>query len=271
MRSRADLANEGLDLSWVLWIRLQAACILAHNNLRKMDDSDNINSEISTLFNNLKKGSKKIRSILQSSTVKSADPSNLQIVTSFELLINADPHPVTYTKLGLGSWSCAALQNNMREFLFKLRNNQLALNNRLNAIDNTVDPRCNFCRVLDPDSNTRENFLHLFFNCPVTGRLLENFASQLDPRENTRDPAFKNIYWYGLKVGVEAFAPQILLMMDCFRFTLWQFKIRKKVPNWPLFSRELLFLIDTTVARNRTLHGLLQRATCIANFLPARG
>jgi hypothetical protein len=110
-----------------------------------------------------------------------ADPANLQIVLYFQDLTGTGPPPVETLEIGLGSWNRSALQNNMREFLFKFRNNQLPLNNRVNAYDMNVDPRCSFCKIIDNQSTTRESFDHLFLNCPVTRNLLSRFTSNLVP------------------------------------------------------------------------------------------
>ena len=159
----------------------------------------------------------------------------------------------------------------MREFLFKQRNNQLSLNNRLNAFDINVDPRCNFCRILNNNTRTRDSFSHLFFNCPVTRVLLQQFANIFEPNLDIGSENFKKLYWYGGADGVEGSGQYTLFIMDCFRFIIWNFKLRRKIPNWPLFERELFFLIETTVARNIGLRNSVLNTNLIANFLRVRG
>jgi len=265
------LRESGLILTPAIWIRLQAAARLATGRLKKDDDSDNISQTIEEFLTKSKKGSKKIRKILEIVPVAFADPNNLQIVRSFNELIDLAQQDQKLTKLCLSSWNRPALQNNMREFLFKQRNNQLSLNNRLNAFDINVDPRCNFCRILNNNTRTRDSFSHLFFNCPVTRVLLQQFANIFEPNLDIGSENFKKLYWYGGAEGVEGSGQYTLFIMDCFRFIIWNFKLRRKIPNWPLFERELFFLIETTVARNIGLRNSVLNTNLIANFLRVRG
>ena len=62
-----------------------------------------------------------------------------------------------------------------------------------------------------------------------------------------------------------------VLIMDCFRFILWSFKKRRKIPNWLTFERELFFLIETTASRNIGLKNGILNTNLIANFLRVRG
>ena len=266
-----ELHDSGLAFTPAVWIRLQAAGRLAVNRMKKNNDSDNITLSIEEFLTKSKKGSKKIRKILDTVPTILADPNNLQIVRTFRILTGTAPQTIGNTKMCLNAWGRPALQNNMREFLFKQRTNQLSLNNRLNAFDATVDPRCNFCRIIDHDTTTRDSFAHVFFECPVTENLLRHFCSIFEPHLDIETETFKNLYWYGHDDGILDSGQYVLLIMDCFRFILWSFKKRRKIPNWLTFERELLFLIETTASRNIGLKNGILNTNLIANFLRVRG
>jgi len=202
---------------------------------------------------------------------RESDPETLTITTSFYTISGTDPQDTATVKRCLGSWNRSALQNNMREFLFKFRNNQLPLNNRLNAIDNSVDPRCNFCRIIDNRSRARDGFEHFFINCPVTRTLLTNLLLLFEPQQSMNQPHFKDFYLFGRYDDNSISEDIILFIFDSFRFTLWQFKTRRKIPNWIMFKDELLFLIETSSNRSNILKTGISRNNLLANFLPALG
>ena len=65
--------------------------------------------------------------------------------------------------------------------MFLFRNNQLPLNNRINAFDDTVDPRCTFCRIIDNNTASRDGLSHVFRTCIVTDRLIAQLITKLEP------------------------------------------------------------------------------------------
>ena len=271
MASRDALLAIGLPVSITLWLRLRAAGSLAWIRLKKNDETDTKVCTVEEFFHNYKRGSKKLKRVFESELQDDSNLQNLTVLTSFYNLVGSDPQPKKSIKNCFAAWRRATLQNNMREFLFKFRNNQLPLNNRVNAYDVTVDPRCSFCRIIDSRTVTRENFSHLFLTCPVTRILLDSFVRRLEPVPDIDTVFFKDMYWYGKLTDENFNEPQILFVMDCFRFVLWSFKTRRKIPNWPLFERELLFLIGTTASRNKNFSNKLHAVNMIANFMPAPG
>ena len=103
----------------------------------------------------------------------------------------------------LRGWNLFFLPNDFREFIFKERNNALAVGARVAHFDADADERCTFCRILYPPIQTREDFIHLFYDCPITEMLTNNFLLRLridlHRNGNNPDPDFKKYYWYGTK------------------------------------------------------------------------
>ena len=115
--------------------------------------------------------------MLELSSKSSADPYNLRTVTTFSNLANTNPPLLAPLKKCLGLWNSSWMHNDMRNFLYLLRNNGLMLNNRLNAFDRTVSPNCTFCRIVDREAAPRDGFLHFFYDCPVTFRLMSQLCN----------------------------------------------------------------------------------------------
>ena len=168
LKSINEFRTGRILLSAACWLRLQTALLSARNRLKKLDDSDNICESVTTFMSKIVKGSKKFRTVLESQAVKSADPVNLKTVLTFSNLANAPVPPLILLKKCLGLWNSAWIHNDMRNFLYLLRNNGLPLNNRLNAFDPTVSAKCSFCRIVDRDTAPRDSFFHFFYDCQIT-------------------------------------------------------------------------------------------------------
>ena len=142
MMSRERLAAGGLVLPAATWMSLQAAASLAWNRNRDPSIPEEKCRPIEEFLSRSKKGSKHFKKYLEFSGIRGADPANLGSVTYFAELTDTEVPDPTNLKCCLGLWNTFALENSHREFLFKQRYNQLSTNNRLNAFDPDVDPRC---------------------------------------------------------------------------------------------------------------------------------
>lgn len=205
-----------------------------------------------------------------------SDKSNLteiHTVLYFNELIGIELPVSEILSKTIGNWNLSFLTNDMRNFLFKLKNNQLPLNNRVNAYDINRDYRCSFCRIIDNNSNTRENFTHLFISCPVTSRLLRGWVSRMEPVPDIESDAFLNLYWYGIldddqEVNTVGF---LGLLFDFFKYAVWKFKLKRQVPNLRLFTDRMLFELLIAMKKNRNFARTLEGINAVANIIPARG
>ena len=98
----------------------------------------------------------------------------------------------------------------MRNFLYLLRTNGLLLNNRLNTIDPTVSPHCTFCRILNRQTAPRDSFLHFFYDCAITNRLLQRWCGLFEPPLQLNDFSFRNFYWYCTVYSVQRIMMQMV-------------------------------------------------------------
>ena len=217
------------------------------------------------------KGSKKYRTVLESQAVKSADPVNLRTVLTFLNLANVPVPPLIPLKKCLGLWNSAWIHNDMRNFLYWLRNNGLPLNNRLNAFYPTVSPKCSFCRIVNRDTAPRDGFLHLFYECQITSRLLQQWCAIFEPPLQINDPSFRQFYWYGINPVEENGSALVIFISDTFKYVLWKFKQRKKIPNFQAFIGEEFFIVQTAANNSQKIRCGIAENNMIANFLQARG
>ena len=172
----------------------------------------------------------------------------------------------------IGIWKFSWLKNDMRNFLYLLRNNGLMLNNRLNAIDNTVSPFCTFCKIIDRETNTRDCFSHFFRDCAVTRRLLTVWCTKFEPPIDGNSPDFDKLYWYGTApAGVEENVMLNTLIVDSTKYVLWKFKNRRTIPNSTVFLNEIGAVLTNIRWLSPKIDNKLVGYNFVANFLQALG
>jgi hypothetical protein len=264
----------GLPLSMNTWLLLRGALSKAKNNYRKEDPLLEAKEESLLAFlTKQKKGSKKIRKVLDSETINQSQPNTLRIVESFaRITLTAVPN-TNVLKNVLSVWNFFCFSNDFREFLFKQRNNTLGVGARVAHFDDNVDERCTFCRLLYPGTNTREDFIHIFRTCPITVGLIQNLIRRLRltvpiPGPNP-DPYFDNLYWYGTDGNESSLA--CLIFFDLFRYCLWKFKTRRKLPRILELTDILLSMLGTILAVKPKLRITFFNTRLIANVLQALG
>ena len=76
-----------------------------------------------------------------------ADPTRLRIVGTFAAVTETAVPNLDTIRHALNSWNISFLHNNLKDFIFRFRNNQLFTNDRLHAIDGLTNPVCTFCRI----------------------------------------------------------------------------------------------------------------------------
>ena len=126
-KTQREFADSGLPLPPATWMRLQTTLLHSRQTLKKNDDTENLSSNIVNFFNKITKGSKQFRRIIYSSKILPTRIETLRTVTQFAYLTGT-PTLENHT-LGkvLGSWNKSFLGNDLRNFLFLLRNNFLGV------------------------------------------------------------------------------------------------------------------------------------------------
>jgi hypothetical protein len=227
-RSLPAFKDIGLDLPVSLWMRLQTA--LTYSKKINRYDSENVSEgkNISAFMNMIKRGSKKFRIIIDNSRYLGDCQNKLCIVNTFAKITNTTSPTSLCLKNILSAWNKSYLENHFRDFLYKFRQNTLRTKDRLAHLIDT-DVNCFFCKCFSNPSLHKESFAHLFRLCPFTSNLLLQFLRInriVIPSDNT---VFEETYWYG--TINHATCKPTLLLFDCFRYCVWNFKNMKKIPT----------------------------------------
>jgi hypothetical protein len=170
----AQFQKLGINLTNVIWMRLQAAMLFAKKEYRTNENAKSSQS-VTEFLTGFKKGSKKFRNAITKQKINQSNVTELRTDNTFSELTDSLVPDSETIKFYLGLWNCSFLPNDFREFIFKERNNCLRLNNRLANFRQNISYKCCFCRIINADTCTRESFSHLFLDCPVTRVALNGF------------------------------------------------------------------------------------------------
>jgi len=273
-KSMRDFADMGIPLNMNTWLLLRGAMRKAKTQYRKNDPLlESKQESLLRFLTKQKKGSKKIRTVLGTEEINQAQPTDLRIVESFARITNTTVPNETTVKSVLSVWNLFCFSNDFREFLFKQRNNTLGVGARVAHFDDTVDERCTFCRLLYNGTNAREDFIHIFRTCPITVGLLQNLFRALRlpiPRPDPNpDPVFEKLYWYGIDGNDSSLAS--IIFFDLFRYCLWKFKTRRKLPRIVELMDIFLPMLGTILTIKPKLRTCFFNTRLIANVLQALG
>ena len=273
-----EFRDIGVPLTMNKWLILQGTLLHAKRTLGMLVDTEFPPQSISSFCSLIKKGSKKFRHISEKIAAGKYDRKNLRCVNTVARLTDTVLPIGRHLAACLGVWQRAYMNNDMRNFIFMLRNNDLKLNNRLNAFDDNVDPRCTFCRILNGNTNSRDGLKHAFYTCPVTNNLLRNLVAGCEPVPDINSREFRQLYWYGSIITDEddEEAGQSsnlagLIIFDLFRFIIWKFRQRRRVPNIVSFTRKFNFTLKICQYNSRRVSEILASDNMFTNFLQARG
>ncbi len=217
-----------MDLPLGLWMRLQTALTYSKKINRFETEKDIEGKELSVFLGRTKRGSKRFRVIIDSSRYLGDCPSKLTIVKTFANITNTTPPTPACLRNILSAWNRSYLENHFRDFLYKLRQNTLRTKDRLAHLIDT-DASCFFCKCFSTPTVQKESFEHLFRGCPFTSNILLQYLRSNRVVIPTNDTCFDDSYWYG--TINQATCKATLLLFDCFRYCIWNFKNRKTAPT----------------------------------------
>jgi len=267
-RTKAQFLDIGIYLNDTVHLRLQSAMIFAKRKYSPKDSAKKCKS-VAEFLSGFKKGSKKFRNVIMSTIIDENDIADLRTVNTYSAITDTNVNSNEAISFAIGMWNCSFLSNDFREFLFKERNNCLGLNSRVAHFMADVTDQCSQCRILNPGTANRETFGHLFLDCPVTRTVLNGFLRLAGNVIQGNNPDLKNIYWYGLVNGT--LNKNVGLTFAIFRFVIWKFKIRKRVPR-TLETFELVNTILCTICKVKPKIGLsFRNSLMFPNLLQARG
>jgi hypothetical protein len=267
-KSINDFTACGLPFPVTVWMNLRSSLIYARKILGQSNQQNITGSTVSMFVNKFKKGSKHFRIIIEKATYIGNSCLDLNIVKSFARITNTTvPEEQSVRKI-LSSWNNHYLENGLREFLFNCRHNILRTEDRKSHFYGT-DGRCFFCKNMNPPLNNKESFHHLFFTCPLTNTILNRTLIAYNIIFAEPNVNFNVVYWYGT-INQSLCLPT-LFFFDTFRFCLWNFKIRKKIPRTESFMEMLTTVFSSVFLTNKKLRKKFDNVPHFNNFLQALG
>jgi hypothetical protein len=267
-KSIPEFANDGLVLTVSLWMRLRSALLLYKNSLQPLPVSDEQPMPVIQFLSRIKRGSKPFRSVIDKSIYQDQAVTDLPVLISFCKIVDLQVPSVDIAKNFLSSWNQVFLGNDLREFIFKCRNNLLKTGDRLSHILVNVDDRCFLCKNLYPEAGNRETFMHLFRKCNIVSNLILRFNVHFGIVWNEPDLDFDRVYWFGdLNGNLERGS---LLLYDLFRYQIWLMKLRR-ILNFELLITNVTDMLRTIFAIKPALRTTFIHNKTLATVARATG
>ncbi len=229
-KSVEQFEANGLILPISVWMRLRSFILWAKKKFRCLETGEETlpkPQSVNQFLLRFKKGSKYFRNIIDRSVYQNNCPTNLQTLQSFCNIVSVPIPLAPIAKNFLSGWNRHFIDNNLRDFIFRCRNNVLRTGDRLSHILSNYNDTCYLCRNLAVNTVNRETFVHFFRKCHVTSELILRFNKHFKLTWNVVNLNFDKLYWFGDIIGTLDI--QTLLLYDIFRYQLWSMRQRKVV------------------------------------------
>jgi exonuclease III len=176
VRYQQLLNSSGVPFTQVIYLRLVTAGNFAIEKYAGKPKSNGTTMPIKEYVCKAKKGSKRFRRVLAFNG-GTGEIENLRTVhTFFGLLSVPIPDPAIIGRL-YGIWTWHFLSNRLRFFVFQFYNNSLGTKARIAAryrnAGSILDQRCTFCLKSGSLVPMREDFIHVFYDCPYVNPLVD--------------------------------------------------------------------------------------------------
>jgi hypothetical protein len=172
-------ANEVLDSTSIQFSELiiqtiRGACFDMRTKHKKNDLVQQRTASIETIMCQRKKGSKKIRQLLNFENFIDT-PHNIQkFANNLDIVIDG------VQSLFLNSfWTSKFLDNAEKTFFFKFHNNTLGYNNAVAHFVRGHSPNCTFCDIDRNREAHNETALHLFYECHLVSPVVDSVFARL--------------------------------------------------------------------------------------------
>jgi hypothetical protein len=195
------------------------------------------------------------------------DLTKLTQVNTFARITNTNVPAIDRLKNMHGMWGKSFLCNDFRVFLLKYHNNLLGLGNRIAHFVQNVDVRCTFCLLANKPDPVPESFEHVFYSCPVTQALQKIFFEKYTTKELTAEIFFGGA---GL-AGNEKENIPFSLVLDIFRYSLWQCKLNKRLPTLAYISEEVVYMTNSICKTSKEMCELFDHCTMFTRRDDGRG
>jgi hypothetical protein len=238
----------GIPIAASVHRKLSTAFILAKKNFSNQEGSTSI---FGHFCEKKFKGSRDVRKLFFRAWYDTGKKRPKCPIINYASIAGIETVNVQASKHLNNLWKLHFLSSEIKTFLFKLHHNILGINSRVHHINNTRDPSCSFCIKTKNLPAERETFTHFFWFCPTTHNLIIKFFEVYfrDEVQKTRTLFFTGI----VGTNVKNFSLPVLLVLSLFKYILWNFKLRKKLPSWPSLNNEFLYMFDIITKSSRKI------------------
>jgi len=234
----------GLNFTQNEYMHLHRAANFARKKFSAKPGSNGTSMTLESYMHRVKKGSGKYRRII-GRTEKGNGIETMRVVNTFFDLFTCQK-PSEKAIEGLHSlWNFNCLTNRVRCFAFQFFNNSVAVGARIAAryrhTGQLIDQRCAFCLKSGSDNPGREDFRHLFLDCPtlkpVVNRYFQKyFAMAFD----TADEKIRLLKMTGI-VENSSKTKEFFLMLHMLllNFVVWEYKLKRLIPSMASLETEI--------------------------------
>jgi hypothetical protein len=194
------------------------------------------------------KGSKRYRDIYMRAHMVKQAKKKPSPITRFFQIAGIENGPKDCIKHLNALWTTHFFPSDFKTFLFKAHHNILGLNNRVHHINPERPPTCTFCTKALNLPAERESFIHFFWYCPTSSKIIQRFFETFVEGEINLVSYLTGCIYAGDKVF---FSRPVLIVFNILRFILWNFKLRKKLPTWPSVCSEFYYFFNTLIKCSR--------------------
>jgi zinc-binding in reverse transcriptase len=203
-----------------------------------------IATTLQNFITRFKKGSRPFRryiSLFNNAKIKSRN--NTTVKSFFHLINLQTPVESEIEKLNI-LWNNSCFPNKLREFAWKFRTNLLGINTRVSHFNANVSRGCTFCSKKNIIPVPDESFVHLFFECPSTRSLLNQFGTNMIPElfNPNNVQLCKKFLFTGhnpISGEIDNFFIQTIAILSM--FYIWECKLQKKIPVLMGLLNELFY------------------------------
>jgi hypothetical protein len=219
------------------------------NARKKLFNENDSKVPIPVFFETFKKGSRSFRVVLSRS--KLIPKIKNCPIKKFADTVNMNcPEPEIIRKIN-SRWHAQYYFVDVKTFLFKFYHNILGVNARVAHFNPERSSACSFCEKKLILPAPRETVAHFFWDCPVTYAAVSGVWTKFI----TFQPA-KNAFFYGID-NTGKFSLALQIFSDLLRFSLWQMKLRKKLPNIHNLTADLQYFTNIVAGMDRKIEDLL--------------
>ena len=134
--------------------------------------------------------------------------------------------------------------------MFKFYNNILGTNLRVSKFNYEINPECTFCSINGLHPASQEDFSHLFFHCPTTKKIIQDFC---DKYMTIQVPDCEE--FFGANLGENEESNNCFqLVMDILRFYLWYAKLPSKTKIFENVNDTISRIMKVSASMNASLN-----------------